>query len=390
MPKKFDVQPLATNHASTGKDPKRVIHILKHCGYGNGNVHVAIDLACIQARSGYDVTVVSSGGTFVPLLEQYGVRHIVMMHEQRSPLAMLRTAWKLTRIARSTRPLALHAHMMSSAIVGYIASLFSGVPLVTTVHNSFDWHSGIMRLGTRVVAVSKAEREKLLARGWNDKTLRVVMNAPAQSPRDAFMDDGRKLAISSPCIVAANGLHRRKGVFDLIEAFGNLFSEFPDWTLYIAGEGPDRERLEQQVKDLGLTHRVHFLGFLRAPKTLMEKADIYVLASYAEPCGLSIGEARSAGCAIIGTDVGGIPEMLDFGTSGRLIKPGRPDQLTSELRNLMSDEPTRTALRRAAKHGSKIFNVQRLLLDYEAVYLDATQQRRPAAILQVRQDNLAS
>lgn len=390
MPQSTATTPARITEIRPSRSSMRVIHIIKHCGYANGSVHVAIDLACIQAKAGYDVTVVSSGGTFVPLLLQHGVQHITMMHEQNKPFAMLRTAWKLTRLARGTRPMVLHAHMMSSAIVGYIASLFSGVPLITTVHNSFDKHSFIMRLGTRVVAVSEAERQQLLRKGYNSSKLRAVLNAPDRSPRDAFMDDGRKLHIQSPCIVAANALHRRKGVFDLIESAAKLFPEFPQWTLYIAGEGPDREELEQQVSDLGLAHRVHFLGFLPAPRALMEKADIFVLASYADPCSLAVGEARSAGCAIIATNVGGSPEMLDFGRAGRLIEPGRPDQLTAELRSLMSDEAARASLRRAAKEGSGIFNVQRLLHDYEAVYLDARKQHRTPAMLQVQHDNLAS
>jgi glycosyltransferase involved in cell wall biosynthesis len=367
----------------------RVIHILKHCGYGNGNVHVAVDLACVQARAGYDVTVISSGGTFVPLLEQYGVRHIVSIHDQQKPWAMLRTAWRLTLMARKNKPLAIHAHMMSSALVGFFASVFSGVPLVTTVHNSFDKHSVIMRLGTRVVAVSKAEETKLLGRGYNKNKLCTVLNAPDQSPRDAFMDEGKKLAVTSPCIVAANGLHHRKGVADLIQAFSMLTEEFPQWTLYIAGEGPDRPKLEQQVVDLGLSNRVQFLGFLRSPRKLMEHSDIFVLASYAEPGGLSLAEARSAGCAIISTKVDGIPEMLDHGRAGRLVEPGRPDHLALELRNLMSDDEARIALGLAAKEGSEIFNVRRLVQDYEAVYMQANSRPYETRQIQIPHDEVA-
>ncbi len=367
----------------------RVVHLIKHCGYANGSVHVAIDLACIQAKAGYHVTVISSGGTFVPLLEQYGVKHIPMVHDQGKPFAMLRTALKLIGFSRKTKPDVLHAHMMSSAVVGWLASVFTGVPLVTTVHNSFDKHSFIMRLGTRVVAVSEAERVQLLAKGYKSNQLRAVLNAPDCSPRDAFMDDGRSLSIASPCIVAANALHRRKGVFDLLEAVSHLFQDFPQWTLYIAGEGPDRNELEEQVKQLGLQRRVVFLGFLPAPRELMKKADIFVLASYADPCSLAVGEARSAGCAIVATDVGGTPEMLEYGKAGRLVKPGRPDQLMKELRILMSDEDAREALRKAAKEGSEIFNVHRLLHDYEAVYLDAKNTRHSVETIQLQENTLA-
>ena len=331
--------------------PMKVVHLLKHCGYGNGSVHVAVDLACVQAEAGDEVTVVSSGGTFVPLLEQYGVRHLALPHEQSKPLDMLKAAWTLARLARRERPDVLHAHMMSSALVGYMASKLSGVPLVTTVHNSFDKHSVIMRLGRKVIAVSEAERQALLARGYNPKQLVSVMNAPNNTPRDAFMEDGRVLDIVSPCIVAANGLHARKGVADLIVACSGLFKEIPGWRLYIAGEGPDREKLEAQVNAAGMADRTTFLGFLTAPRPLLEKADIFVLASYADPCSLAVGEARSAGCAIVATDVGGTPEMLEFGRAGRLVKPGDPAGLAKQLRALMIDEQARKDLRKGGVRG---------------------------------------
>jgi glycosyltransferase involved in cell wall biosynthesis len=351
--------------------PMRVVHIIKHCGYGNGSVHVAVDLACVQAQAGYDVTFVSSGGTFEPLLAQNGVLHINLSHEQNRPMSVLRTGYKLARLARRLRPDVLHAHMMSSAIVGYAASKLSGVPLVTTVHNSFDRHSVLMRLGRKVVAVSDAERQQLLRKGYKSDQLVAVMNAPNNSPREMFMKNAATLDIKSPCIVAANGLHRRKGVFDLIDACVELFPDFPDWSLYIAGEGPDREKLEDQVKSAGLSDRVHFLGFLSSPRELLKKTDIFVLASYADPCSLAIGEARSAGCAIVATHVGGTTEMLEFGKAGRLVAPGNPKQLAGELRGLMADDEERKRVGQAALEGSEIFDVHRLVGDYAQVYRDA-------------------
>jgi glycosyltransferase involved in cell wall biosynthesis len=365
-----------SNQAPKPVSRMRVVHVIKHCGYANGSVHVAIDLACVQAQAGDDVTVISAGGTFVPLLEQFGVRHLTLPHDQNKPMDVLRTAWAVAKLARRQRPDVIHAHMMSSAFVGWIASRLAGVPLVTTVHNSFDKHSVLMRLGDRVVAVSEAERRSLLERGFPSHKLVAVLNAPDQSPRDVFMDDGRIVKIESPSIVAANALHRRKGVFDLIEACSRLFADMPEWKLYIAGEGPDRQVLEEQVTKLGLGDRMIFLGFLPSPRPLMEQADIFVLASYADPCSLAVGEARAAGCAIVGTAVGGTPEMLEFGKAGRLVEPGNIDQLTATLRELMSDPAARAALRQAALDGASKFSVYRLLGDYAQVYRDAQAQRR--------------
>ena len=349
----------------------RVVHIIKHCGHGNGSVHVAVDLACVQSEMGDEVTFVSKGGTFEPLLAQHGVRHVNLVHEQSKPMSLVRSAWHVARLARRTRADVLHAHMMSSAIVGYVASKVSGVPLVTTVHNSFDRHSILMRLGRRVVAVSVAEREQLLRKGYSSKTLHAVMNAPANSPREEYMQDDGTLELRSPCISTICGLHRRKGVFDIITAFGEVSEEFPQWTLYIAGEGPDRDALEQQVVSASLEGRVIFLGFLRGPRVLLEKTDIFVMASYAEPCGLTLGEARAAGCPIIATNVGGNPETLEFGRAGRLVEPGNPMQLAAELRRLMIDEKLRATQREAALKGVEILDVHRLVADYADVYRDA-------------------
>ncbi len=356
------------NHGTRSTAPLRIVHVIKHCGYANGNVHVAVDLACEQARKGCVVTFVSSGGTFEPLLAQYGVRHVYLPHEQNKPASLLRAAWTLTRLVKSIRPNVLHAHMMASAMIGYAASRLAGVPLVTTVHNSFDRHSFIMRLGDRVIAVSDAEREQLVKKGYNSRQVVAIMNAPNNSPREKFTEDEPHVPMQSPCILAANGLHRRKGVFDLIVACQQLFQEIPDWQLYIAGEGPDRAALELQAQEAGLGDRVHFLGFRMSPRPLMDQADIFVLASYADPCSLSIGEARSAGCAIVATRVGGTPEMLEYGAAGRLVTPGRPDELAQKLRTLMLDGDARRSLQKAALHGSSIFSVSRLVRDYEKVY----------------------
>lgn len=379
----------AMNASPNSQAPMRIVHLIKHCGHANGSVHVAIDLACIQAQAGADVTVVSGGGTFVPLLEQFGVRHLLLPHAQNEPLDVLRAAWAMVRLARRERPDVLHAHMMSSAVVGWIASRFSGVPLITTVHNSFDPHAVLMRLGDRVVAVSEAERRELLRRGYNKKKLVAVMNAPDQSPRERFMEDGRTVTVQRPCIVAANALHQRKGVFDLIQACERLFDKFPEWKLYIAGEGPDKESLEQMAKSLGREDRIIFLGFLPSPRPLMEQSDIFVLASYADPCSLAIGEAVAAGCAIVATAVGGTPEMLRFGQAGRLVEPGNVDQLTTMLQDLMSHPETRAELSQEARSGADIFNVQRLLGDYARVYRDAQRSRRGNADARVTEEGLA-
>ncbi len=355
-------------------EKRRIIHLAKHCEQGNGNVHVAVDLACMQVQAGHDVIYASEGGTYVDMLRQYGVRHVTLPQDQRRPLASSRALLKLVRLCHDQKTEVIHAHMMVGAALGWAAAKLTGAKLVTTVHNSFERHSTLMRLGDVVVAVSEAEKKHLAERGFDENRIISIWNAPNQSPRETFMQNERDIDIVQPCILAVCGLHRRKGVFDLIDGFAAIATQCPDWRLYIAGDGPDRVALERHVQTLGLSDRVTFLGYVKAPKSLFKRADIFVLPSYADPGSLTIGEARAAGCAIVATAVGGTPEMLEFGHAGRLVLPGSPKQLAVELRRLIANTGDRDALRAAATAGSEIFDVPRLVADYDGAYAVALQR----------------
>ncbi len=143
----------------------RIVHLINHCGRG-GNVMVPVDLACEQAANGHSVVYASGGGHYEMLLASCGVRHLRLPQTLRNPLVAARGLRQLVEFCRAFKPDVLHAHMMSGAVLGYVASRILGIPLVTTVHNSFHKHSQLMRLGDRVVAVSYAERELLLSQGY--------------------------------------------------------------------------------------------------------------------------------------------------------------------------------------------------------------------------------
>jgi glycosyltransferase involved in cell wall biosynthesis len=369
----------------------RIIHLINHCDLGHGNVHVAIDLACAQAEAGHDVFVACAGGSFEPLLHETGVTVLKLIQHERKPLVFLRAVAQLVKVHRERKVDVLHAHMMSGALIGYVTSTLTGTPLVTTVHNSFDRHSALMRVGHRVVAVSHAERDLLIKRGYQPDRVDVVINGPNNSHRESRVSKGTigrpswRMAfqhgragpeiVRNPCITTVCGLNPRKGVADLINAFGEVSRELPLWRLYIVGDGPDRQKLEDLARSLELQDSVSFLGSVLVPRPILEKSDIFVLASYADPCSLAVAEARGAGCAIIATAVGGTPELLDFGRAGKLVEAGNVRQLTAELRNFMTCDDRRESFRHAAKLGSEFFDVERVAADYESIYRKATIRR---------------
>lgn len=347
----------------------KVMHVLKHTQQDNGHVHVAVDLACAQADLGHDVMVVSSGGPYDDLMRDHGVR-IVLTPDAGGVKGAVGALRVMAVQARRFRPDVIHAHMMSSAVLGAAVSRVSGAKLVTTVHNSFDGHSKLMRLGDRIIAISDAERELLLSRGFPESRLVTIANGPGGTARETLprddIGDLHQLAI-----MTLSGIHHRKAIDVIIEAFAELNLDFPDWHLNIVGKGPQEQEMRNLAHALALDGQVHFVGSTRTPAYLLDQAEIFVTASLAEPSGLNVIEARLAGCAIVASRVGGIPENLDDGAAGIMFEPGSPSALAAALRPLMEDEKLRRSWKERALAGAEErFGVHRLAQRHLQVYAE--------------------
>jgi glycosyltransferase involved in cell wall biosynthesis len=195
----------------------------------------------------------------------------------------------------------------------------------------------------------------------------TVLNGVDGSPREAL--EGEQLGpLARPCVITLSGLHRRKGIADVIAAFAEVLAEFPDWHLNIVGSGPDREELEKSVADRGLAGSIHFLGSTLTPRSLLEEAEVFATGSLADPCPLSVGEARAAACAIVATSVGGIPELLDHGRAGQLVPPSDPAAMAAAFRVVMSDPAALASWRARSKEGAEYLTVDRMAADYVRVY----------------------
>jgi glycosyltransferase involved in cell wall biosynthesis len=138
--------------------------------------------------------------------------------------------------------------------------------------------------------------------------------------------------------------------------------------LYLVGDGPDRMSMEELAAELGISDAVHFVGFVADPRPYLAQTDVFALASHSDPCPLAIAEAREAGCAIVGTRAGGIPELLEGGAAGVLVDPGEPQQLATKLRWLLMDTHARAQLGARAKRNLESLSVERVAREYMAIY----------------------
>ena len=246
------------------------------------------------------------------------------------------------------------------------------------MHNSFDAHTKLMRLADCVVAVSESDRKLLAVAGFSSAKLAMVHNGPLGSPRYGVKPPPRN-GLASHRIASVSGLHPRKGVDDLLRAFATAAADHPEWSLLVAGEGPDGERLAQLANSLGIEARVEFRGKVSEPLATLSEADVFVTAAHAEPFGLSAVEARAAGCAVIATRVGGLPEVLANGEAGLLVEPGDPVGLAAALKAVIEDANLRADLQRRALKGLEQMSSCRMAKDYRAIYSQVIAARKGAA-----------
>jgi glycosyltransferase involved in cell wall biosynthesis len=350
-----------------------IVHFLNHSRKANGHVEVAVDLACEQARQGHEVTFLAGPGDFDDCLAANGVCFI-RIADRMGPTRVLRTTLDVLPILRRIRPDIVHAHMVVSALAARAAQPFSRYALITTVHNSFDRQSSLMRVANRVIAVSSAVMQEMAGKGIPQAKLRVVRNGTINGSRRPHWPEG-KMELQRPAIVTVAGLHGRKGINTLIDAFVEVRQTGLDAHLYIVGAGPDRQQLEKQAGDSAFSRDIHFMGHLSDPRVVIAGADIFALASLHEPCGLALIEARQMGCACIASNVGGNPEILDFGDSGRLFAAGDSADLAAVFQSVLSSPETLQQMRQAAQSGWQNWTVERMARETVAIYEEAIEPR---------------
>jgi len=346
----------------------RIVHLAPSMeNVGNGIVNATVDLACTQAAAGHDVTVASSGGAFVGLLARHGVRHEALSL-RRTPGSMIRTSRRFVALVNALRPDVVHAHVMTAALLARGMRPFARARygLVGTVHNEFRRDAVLMGASDRVIAISDAVFTAMARRGIPRRKLRVVKNGTLGSPRQTAAESAAPKALARPAVTTVAGLFERKGIADLIDAFEALSRR--DAHLYVVGDGPERARFEAYARAASSHDRIHFEGFQPSPAAYLASTDVFVLASRAEPWGLAISEAREAGCAIVATAVGGIPEQLEGGRAGTLVPPRAPRALAAAIDALLDDPAALADARLRSARDLEPFRVERVMAQTVDVY----------------------
>ncbi len=267
----------------------------------------------------------------------------------------------------------LHPHLIHAVLESYAGLALIGcswllprVPRLLTCQstNTALLVGAMHRIATRITVISRVLAARAAGFGRYDAVLipngiplTAIATARAAHPKVP----GR--------LVFVGRLEPMKGIDTLLRAFAAAHERLPGWSLRIVGDGSERRHLERLTAELELQALVTYAGKLDHQAVLREfaEAEIFVGLSRSEALGNVFLEAQAAGCAVLGTDVGGIPDSV-LPECGVLVPVDDPVAASGALIRLANDVGQRRAMAAAGQKNAAAYDWDAIAVRYAVVY----------------------
>ncbi|MGP1682225.1 MAG: glycosyltransferase, partial [Giesbergeria sp.] len=289
------------------------------------------------------------------------------------------TIWQLVRQCRRFRPDLLVAHGFSEHLWGRYAGWIARVPVLVHVeHNSRERYTGwrnaqMLWLGRRtqaIVGVSEGVREALLARGVEPAKTLAIPNGVRLGPYAAAAE--HPFEERSPGIVMVARFARQKDHASLLHALALLRERGLTPPLLLAGGGKAtaQKQAERLCKQLKLQEQVRFLGRCDDVPGLLMAHQVCVLSTHYEGMPLALIEGMAAGCAVVGSAVEGVREVVQHERNGLLVLAGDPAALADALERLLK-HPKQAAVLAVQARADAVehYGLPKMLERYESLFL---------------------
>lgn len=360
--------------------------------YG-GSGAVATELGLELGRRGHEVHVISYASPF--RLKGYSERvffHEVDVSGENYPLFRfypysLALAAKQHEVALHEKLDLMHVHYaIPHATTAYLAKqMLEGerdLKVVTTLHGTditlvgqehsfFSITKFSIEKSDSVTAVSQfLKDETIKAFGCDDCQIDVIPNFFNPSDYYPAQPGGDRPALAPPgvkVLMHVSNFREVKRVTDVVRVFGRVRAETPA-ILVMVGDGPERQRAEEEAKTLGVDKDVRFLGNLTAHADVLRAADLFLLPSSTESFGLAALEAMACGVPVIASRVGGLPEVVVHGETGALAPVGAVDTMASAALQILCDPERGQAAREASIRRAAQFTAEKIVPQYEDLY----------------------
>ena len=388
----------------------RLLHIVGESRFG-GAARIILRLGQIAQAEGWQVDILTTDPVFQQAVKQHGLGlvNLDVIRREIRPVWDLRGLVRLTRLLRSEPYHIVHTHTSKAGFVGRLAARLAGVPVIVHTAHGFAFHeespaavrrfySALERLASRwcdrIVTVSEFHRTWAIELGMcSPRRIMAIPNGIAEVVRNrevGIAEVRREMGARQGDLVILSmaRLAPDKGLEYLIEAATMLPATGRPIRIVIAGDGPERDRLEQRAGRLGVTDRVVFLGFRQDVGALLAATDLVVLPSLREGLSIALLEAMAAGKPIIATSIGSQREVASRADMARLVRPADALALSQAIVSLAGDEALMASLGASARalYQSR-YTENRMLQSYKRLYFDLLAAKGPAGVLALSQEN---
>lgn len=279
----------------------------------------------------------------------------------------------------------VHAHHPIAGLA--MKAVFPDTPLIQTIHSSYERelilngkikeggaehqflisiYRELERKTDRMLTVSGSFRNYMSPYVDHHERIQIIPNGYDERRFKPIPHENDVAQLITVCrLVPA------KGIDTLLKACAELKKRGVDYVLHIIGDGPIRPELEQMAQDLGIYNETIFYGYTLHPEEFMPFFDIFVLPSRAEAFGSVFAEAALSCLALVGTNVGGIPEQIEDGTNGLLVPPDDEVALAEAMEKVIVDPSYRYELARSACEKAKSnYSLSRAVHELKKLYLE--------------------
>lgn len=351
----------------------RILYLANHLNIG-GITSYILSLACGMKARGHTVYVASGGGRMEDDLRRRGIvcmRAPLNTKSEVSPRLLL-SFFKLLPYLKKNGIDLVHCNTRVTQVLGCLLERASGTAHISTCHGFFKRRASRLLFpcwGRKVIAISEAVREHLI-RDFrvNPKDIAVIHNGIDAERFVVGVKEDLGLG-QGPVVGIIARLSDVKGHTYLIRAMREVIARLPSARLLIVGDGKMKRELLELTVSLGLEENVRFFPAVSDSRDALSAMDVFVLPSLAEGLGLSLMEAMAAGLPVIGSDIGGIRNLIQNEYNGLLFESRNVDALSRAILGLLQDQEKRQRLGvNAARSIRENFSLSRMAEETEGVY----------------------
>ena len=349
--------------------PARVVFLLEELNFG-GTQRQTLELArrLDPRKFRSEIWLLRSGEDLAPLARQW---QIPLVWLAQAPLVGPRSLLNLwRRLRQDTIDLFLTLTAIPN-IWGRLLGKLAGLPCIIgnvrskTAHRQHErW---LWPLAQHVVC-NNQHLERLLVQAYNLPPGRLTL-IPNGVDTDFFQPPVHRSPAANLKIVSIGRLVPDKDQETLIRAFRLVLQDHPAAQLWLVGDGPRKNQLAQLMEQTLPARQARLIPAHMDIRPFLHQAGLFALSSGTEALPNVVLEAMAAGLPVVATNVGGLPEAVLPGQTGRLVPPGDPAALAQAMAHLLADEPLRRRFGQAGRDRAvREFSLPQMVRRYEALF----------------------